>query len=350
MNKPLLYLLIAGVLACGPVHANPTTPPAQPGAITLLFAYSPQAACTAGGVPALQQQVAEGLTRLNEALRNSQIGYTVQAVPQWVEVAAEAAPDREAVHALLASLGQADGPFNQVHQVRQATQADLVCLLFAGAAMGLAQQDGDMMVAHPLTFGETYGFAHEFGHCLGATHAAGMQFQIGEEPYRTLSTYGGRALPYYSQDREVLYVHQGQALRVRLGDAQHDNAATMRRQAPHLARRGEGLAPVPVAAAALSTRVVEPGTVAASPDCPPAVVIDGCHIRPDQSLVICYRGTDAVRLQAQLLDQRGEYAGGFQTLLAPDQTCFVRAYFALQPGDHYEITVGDQAYTCSLRE
>ncbi|MCB0575983.1 MAG: hypothetical protein KDC61_15615, partial [Saprospiraceae bacterium] len=54
--------------------------------LTILFAYTNQAACAAGGPAEIKKNVDYGLGLLNTALSNSNVGYRVVAISEYVEV------------------------------------------------------------------------------------------------------------------------------------------------------------------------------------------------------------------------------------------------------------------------
>jgi len=321
------------------------------GEITILFAYTSQAACAAGGPAILKQNVDKGLRLLNEALTNSRIDYTVRAVPKFVEVDYEnSVSSRDAVLGLLNELDKFTGVFNIVHHFRKKEKADMICLIFSGIGMGMAQLGGDKMVCHYSTFDESYVFPHEFGHNLGATHEAGKRFRLAGQDYRTVSNNGGEAIPYYSEDREIDYTIDDVVHSLQLGDAQHNNAQTMRDKANDMARRGENLRTVPLVGSAANARLVEPGS-APMPACTKEKVeIQQCFIGSDGVLTFNYISQDEVKISAKLLDSSNNITNvGFSTSLKPTASPFVSKQSSTPiVGDYYEVTIADETFECPI--
>ncbi len=247
------------------------------GNITVLFVYTKRVAKEiGGGAPEIKKQVDNGMNLLNEALNNSQIGYQAKAIAQFVEVDMD--EDVTDARALLRELGQEDGKYNKIHQIRQQKQADIVCLIFSGEMKGIANLYGDLMVCHYSTFDGSYVFPHEFGHNLGAVHSnkdgevaysRKYHFNFRGNWYRTVSNNGGISIPYFSEDRTINYAFKYQDEKsewktetktIKLGDADYNNAATMRKQAPKTAQFGEQLKPVPSVMNAYAVRLVDPST------------------------------------------------------------------------------------------
>lgn len=314
--------------------------------ITMLFAYTNNAACGAGGPKEIKANVENGLKLLNEALKNSNIGYTVRAVPEFVEVTYGSVPSDDDVRALLAELRKTDGKFNKVHQLRKQQQADMVCLIFSGYTMGLADLDGDMMVTHYKTFDNSYVFPHEFGHNLGATHEAGERFDFGGTTYRTVSNNGGVSIPYFSENRTITHTENGVTKSIKLGDASHDNASTMRKNAPKKATLGESLGNVAAVSGAVPAKLVNPATAPMPSGCEEAgAKVQGCNLSSKGKLTVFYSCNDATPIEIGFIDKDGNSLGGGKTSLKSGETKFEKE-FNTEPGDKAVITVNGQKYEC----
>ena len=249
--------------------------------ITILFAYTKRAALDiGGGAPAIKKQVDYGLNLLNTSLRNSRIAYQAKAIAQFVEVDMdEIAPDGRA---LLNELDKEDGKFCQVHKFRKEKQADIVCLIFEGEFIGVAQLNGDMMVCNFRTFGDSYVFAHEFGHNLGAVHSNGNKemgpsysrkhhIKYRGKWYGTVSNNGRIAIPYFSDDRTIDYEFEYQNKNdnykwkterktIRIGDIHYNNVEKINVQAPKTIMFGEKLGSLPSCSGGYTARLVDPST------------------------------------------------------------------------------------------
>ncbi|HMG14935.1 MAG TPA: hypothetical protein VK590_05790, partial [Saprospiraceae bacterium] len=235
--------------------------------ITVLFAYTTNAAFSAGGAANIKRNVDIGLKNLNDALKNSNVSYSVRAIDEFVEVEYNnTAADFSSVDQLLKELRKVDGKFNKVHQFRKQKQADIVCLIFGGYGMGYADLNGEMMVCNyeEGIFGGSYIFPHEFAHNLGATHEAAMLFDWKEAgSRRTLEGNGAVAIPYFSEDRTITMDVAGAKRTFALGDASHDNAKTIRKNAPAKSKLGENLGNVAASNNALAAKLVNPLSVQA---------------------------------------------------------------------------------------
>lgn len=329
------------------------------GEIKVLFAYSTQAACAAGGPTEIKKNADNGMRLLNEALKNSNIGYRAVAIPEFVEVNDGFAVTDADVDEMLAELGNPDGKYNKIHKFRQEKQADVVCLIFAGYTMGKAQlgtesRPGQFMVNHYKAFGNDYVFPHEFGHNLGATHEAGMKFHYGGPTYRTISNNQGYAIPYYSEkDRTVSYEIQGQMRSVKLGDAMHDNAGTMRNVARALAVAGESLGAVTAVSNAVSARLVDPATASMPSDCQNSFTVIDCQFVGTE-FIINYEALDAVNISLELRDQSGnpiQIQGGYSPTLKSHENQYKINFGppAFGTGEKMIVTVqGDKKMTCTV--
>jgi len=313
--------------------------------ITILFAYTTQAACAVGGPKEIKSRVDGGMKLLNEALKNSNIGCTVTAVPEFVEVQYGSAKNKDEVSTLLTELGKPSGKFNKVHQFRQQKKADMVCLIFSGYTMGLANCPGEFMVTHYETFGSSYVFPHEFGHNLGATHEAGMHFSSNGQTFRTVSNNGGVSIPYYSEkNRTISYAFPKETKTITLGDATHDNAGTMRARVAQQSAFGEGLQAVASVSDALSAQLVNPTTARAPIACENPFTIKACYIsQSEKSLIIDYECSDIVKIKLELKDKDGHSInfGGFNPNLSPDKVKYSHGPFnePFQTGDKFILTV-----------
>ncbi|MEK7256706.1 MAG: M12 family metallo-peptidase, partial [Bacteroidota bacterium] len=306
--------------------------------ITILFAYTDKAAVAAGSPAEIKKRVDVGMTNLNAAFVNNGIGYTVKAIAEYVEVEYDAAPTEDDVDALLAELRNPDGKFNKVHQYRKQKQADVVCLIFTGFSMGKADLNGSMMVMHhgAGAFGGSYVFPHEFGHVMGATHEAGKRFTIGNTTYRTISNNGGVSIPYYSQDKKTI-TYMGQSLTI--GDAEHDNAGTILKNASAKSNLGENLPNVPASANAAPAKLVNPATAPTPPGGPFCAVISFTCTQKGH-ITITYISSDATEFKVEGFDDKGKSFGGFGGQLDPSKTLLESDFYELFPGDKYVMTIG----------
>lgn len=246
------------------------------GEINVLFAYTSRAAIQAGGPGELKKNVDNGISLLNEALRNSNIGYTAVIIPRFVEVTSEDQPKNSTeVRGLLDELRKTDGKYSGVHKFRKDLQGDIVCLIFSGYTMGMADSHngaiiaGQFMVCHYETFGGNWVFPHEFGHNLGAQHDptknsngsnSPYNWKYGLNTYRTVSNNGGVAIPYFSEDRTVQYEIDGQMRNIKLGDRNYDNVKIMKQVAPLAAAMSDNLPSISVSGNAYPAKLVYPAS------------------------------------------------------------------------------------------
>ncbi len=312
-------------------------PPA--GEITILIAYTTSAAIAAGGPKNIKRDVDNGLRLLNDALVNNNIPYSVRAIVEYVEVEYGAAPTNSAVTDLLAELRKTNGKFNKVHQFRQQKKADIVCLVFSGYTMGMADLNGAMMVCHYSAFGDSYVFPHEFGHVMGATHEAGMNFNFGEnQSYRTIATNGGVSIPYFSEPRSITMTIAGTSRTFSIGDATHNNAGTIRTNAPAKSTLGDPLTPVASVANAAAAKLVDPLTAPMPGGGAPPYTISSFTVALDGNMTIRYQCSDAVAFTIEGYDPN--LFGGFGSNLDPSKPeMTVRHWGSAYPGDRYVLKI-----------
>ncbi|MEZ4963597.1 MAG: hypothetical protein R2791_00020 [Saprospiraceae bacterium] len=325
--------------------------------LTILFAYTNQAACAAGGPAEIKKNVDYGLGLLNTALSNSNVGYRVVAISEYVEVEDGFASTDDEVGELLKELKKPDGKYNKVHQFRQSKKADIVCLVYAGYAMGKAECPGEFMVCHYGVFGDSYIFPHEFGHNLGATHEAAMGGSSGAYPmasikgqkYRSVSGNGGPSIPYYSDDRTITY--EGQS--VRIGDASHNNVATMRTNAQRISQAGEALTAVSAVSNAASAKLVNPSSAPMPQGCQSSYTIEKCYIT-GSDLMIEYKAKDLVRFKFQMYGEDGQpapFSGGYDPTLKPNETSYKLSFGppAFSPKEKIVLTINEsKEMTCPV--
>lgn len=233
--------------------------------ITILFAYTTRAAMELGGPKALKAQTEQGMKRLNEVLLNSNIGYTAAAIPKFAHV-----KDTSMHHdsnTLIMDFYKSNGKYSSVHQLRQQTKADVICLIFHSdkERTSRGMLNGDVMVVTALGAWEnTYIFPHEFGHVLGAEHETGAHIEdfglFSGYPLRTVSNTGGISIPYFSEDRMITYTKDEITKDIKLGDAQHDNAAIIRKNIEAKSQLGENLKPIALTPDAVEVELVDPMT------------------------------------------------------------------------------------------
>ena len=312
--------------------------------ITILFAYTTSAAIAAGGPKNIKRDVDYGMGLLNTALVNNNIPLTVRAITQYVEVDYGAASTDAAVTDLLTELRKTNGKFNKVHQFRQQKQADMVCLVFSGYTMGKADLNGAFMVCHYAAFNDSYVFPHEFGHVLGATHEAGMNFSFGEGPtYRTIAANGGVSIPYFSEPRTITLSLAGANRSVTLGDASHNNAGTIRTNMTAKSALGEALTPVANAAGAANAKLVDPLTASMPTGSAAPYTITSFTVSSTGTINVKYSCTDAVTIKVEGYDAGATTPfGGFSTSLNPSvQTVDLPGWGNPYPGDRYELKVNN---------
>jgi len=294
--------------------------------IKILFVYTNTAAKAAGSPNQIKQNVNYGLNLLNSTLVNSNIDLTVTAISEYVQIDYQACPTSDAVHQLLTDLGDVNGVFNQIHQLRKEKQADIVCVIFAGYAMGVANLGGDLMVCHYSTFRDSYVFPHEFAHNMGATHEAGMNFNINGTMYRTVENNGGIAIPYFSDDRTIQYTISGTSHTLVIGDATHNNTATIRNSVPAKSILGENLPAVTVNPTAIAATLVDP-TTATTPDIPVLYDIISLVVTDigsgNYKMTLTYDSQDATPFTTNFIDgTSGAQFYNFTTNLDPSTTVY----------------------------
>jgi hypothetical protein len=270
MNR-LKYALLACLMLLA------TSLMAQQKRITILFAYTTKAAMEVGGPQEIKKNVTRGIFLLNQALRNSNVGYEAMPIAEFVHVKDESVVGENGAGDLIREFNNPQGRFNKVHQFRKQKQADLMCLIFEGGRTSMGMLNGEVMVVTAKgAWDGTWIFPHEFGHVLGAEHDEDAYSRQGlPEPaydrylhdfghaaykYRTVSNNGGVSLPYFSEDREITHTENGITKTIRLGDQYYDNAAILRRNAPNKVKLGENLSDVPSVAGALDAELVNPDT------------------------------------------------------------------------------------------
>lgn len=310
--------------------------------ITILFAYTTSAAIAAGGPANIKRNVDHGMGLLNAALVNNQIPLTVRAITEYAEVDYGAASSDAAVTDLLAELRKTNGKFNKVHQFRQQKRADIVCLVFSGYAMGKADLNGTFMVCHVSTFGDTYVFPHEFGHVMGATHEAGMNFTFGENAYRTIANTGGFSIPYFSEPRSVTLSLAGANRTFTIGDASHNNAGTIRTNMPAKSTLGEALPAVPNATGAAPAKLVDPLTAPMPAGGAAPYTITSFTQKADGNFTLQYTCSDAVVVRVEGFAQNNTSFGWFTETLDPSaSTKLLGGWGPAYPGDRYELKINN---------
>ncbi|MEM7371415.1 MAG: hypothetical protein AAF587_22565 [Bacteroidota bacterium] len=309
------------------------------GEITILFAYTTSAAISAGSVKNLKRNIDGGMLLLNDALANNFFPYSISAVAEYVEVEYGAVPSKNDVHNLLTELDKTDGKFNKIHQFRQQKKADIVCLVFSGYTMGQANLNGDMMVCHYKAFDKSYVFPHEFGHIMGATHEAGMLITVNGTSYRTITNNQGVAIPYFSTNDEYDIEVDGNTEFVRLGDASHDNLATMAKNAPSKSQLGEKLSSVASSSSAATAKLVNPMT-AKTPAGKAPFSVSSFVVASDGKMTIKYDTSDAVEFSVEGFDGNKSF-GGFKGNLDPSKKEMVV--------QHWSSTYSKDKYILSIK-
>jgi len=330
--------VVPGADAASGCRVNP--PNAE---ITILFAYTTSAAIAAGGPKNIKRDVDYGMGLLNTALANNQIPLTVRAITQYVQVDYAAASTDAAVTDLLTELRKTNGKFNKVHQFRQQTRADIVCLVFSGYTMGKADLNGAFMVCHYAAFGDSYVFPHEFGHVLGATHEAGMNFNFGENAYRTIANNGGVSIPYFSQPRTITMSLAGASRTFTIGDASHNNAGTITTNSTAKSALGEALTVVPNATGAVPAILVDPMTAPTPTGGAAPYNITSFTVSAAGMINVKYTCTDAVTFKVEGYDAGSTTAFGvFSSTLDPSKTSMdLPGWGNTYPGDRYELKINN---------
>lgn len=216
--------------------------PTIAGEITILFAYTTKAATEVGGPKKIKQNAANGIKLLNEALANNGISYRAKMIPQFVHIKDNSSGTAD----VITEFNKPDGDYCAVHKYRKQLQADIVCLVFEGGKTSKGMLGGAVMVVTAKgAWDGSYIFPHEFGHVMGCKHETGYRvydFGANPYPYRTVSANGGYSLPYFSQNRSVNYTTKdGVTKMIKIGDAEHDNAAIIRQNAAAKSQLGENL-------------------------------------------------------------------------------------------------------------
>ncbi len=195
--------------------------------ITLLAAYTPEAAAQAGEIEALIRRAVDDT---NEAYENSRIPIRLDLV--GTVVVDYALTDR--IQDLQRLVRPDDGFMDELHVLRDDAEADVVVLVAhersatINAAV-LAEPSTAFLVVHVGTIGAPdYALAHELGHLQGARHTPDSDpalepFAFGHafrnDSIKTIMSTGGqRVLPYFSGPDQVW---EG----VVLGDSTLRNAA-----------------------------------------------------------------------------------------------------------------------------
>ena len=149
--------------------------------IDLLVVYSNEALAQLGSAAAVEAEVMLGVAELNNALAISETTpATVMINVVGIEPIAEDAGAFSST-ALNRLTETDDGFFDEAHILRDALDADLVCLITGGLDVcgrawllgpgpTPAPELGFSVVAAPCITGPTYALAHEIGHNLGARH------------------------------------------------------------------------------------------------------------------------------------------------------------------------------------
>ena len=332
--------------------------------MTVLFAFTREAADAVGGSQKIKERVDNGLRLLNGALKNSATGVQVHAVAKFVEVTGVAKPTTNAkVGEMLREVTDVNGRFSGVHQARADLRADMVCLIFDGHAMGqanLGKPPADRMAPRAImvtqhgTFGESYIFPHEFGHVLGCAHQGeegGMApYARGyspisiagalNNPWRTVTANGGVSLPYFSANRQVTQRYQKPDAShadatVQVGTPQNDCARAIRESGPAYARLGDHLTRPANNAAAYATRLVTPNETSALKA--PAITVHG--VRIDDGGSFTYSTEDAVQVGVALIGAGGHpgfVTGGVGLATGANQTKAM-GLSPLEKGDRLEV-------------
>lgn len=229
-----------------PIAQEPTTepirvslnsiPPEQPPLVStkvsivdLMVIYTPEALAGAGGTEAMNAFIDLATTEANTIHQNSRTTARFRLVHRGLVNYLEA-PNLSTNLSRLQSTS--DGFMDEIHTIRTAHQADIVCLItetsdpgIAGLAFTLTDPSSAAsrsfafaVVQRSSAVGGSYAFTHEIGHVLGCQHdrdhaldsdqkplpgsypfSFGFRFDANGTTYRTVMAYNpGIPIPYFS--------------------------------------------------------------------------------------------------------------------------------------------------------
>jgi hypothetical protein len=161
----------------------PAALPAAGTQIDVMVVYTPAARTWAGGVEAIENDILTALDSANQVLANSQIDLSYRLVHlQEVQHTERPATDTEPgiFQDLRALTERNDNMLDEVHDLRTASGADLVCLManITEPYGGIAWLTKPAAGSRPYGFSvvniraatTSYSFVHELGHNLGCAH------------------------------------------------------------------------------------------------------------------------------------------------------------------------------------
>lgn len=188
--------------------------------IDVMILYTPDTRDAAGGVVAIENEIAFAVGRANLALTNSAASHRLNLVYTGLANYNEPAGGVDS-NALLGLLhGTSDGTLDTVHGLRDSVKADLVSLFYEvddgnwcgwGNTREVADADttdeGAFTVVQRSCAGGYLSYAHEVGHNMGALHDVGnvsgpvlsynrahlqpFPSSSSEDPWRTVMGYNG---------------------------------------------------------------------------------------------------------------------------------------------------------------
>jgi len=151
--------------------------------IDAMVLYTPAARDAAGGVPAVENEIAFAVGRANLAYANSNVAHRLNLIYAGAASYTEASGGVDS-NALLGDLsGTSDGTLDTIHALRDSARADLVSLIYetddsTWCGWGQMQETANANTTDHRAFsvvqrscaGGYLSFAHELGHNLGADH------------------------------------------------------------------------------------------------------------------------------------------------------------------------------------
>jgi hypothetical protein len=147
--------------------------------VDVLVVYSPEARSAAGGIAAIESEIASAVSLANTAYTNSQVNISLRLVGTNVVSTSESGSFSTDLNRLTTS---GDGVWDDVHSSRNTLGADIVVLFINNAAscgLGWVMTDpgvSDDSIGFSVVSRQcisNFSFVHEIGHNMGATHDQG---------------------------------------------------------------------------------------------------------------------------------------------------------------------------------
>ncbi|MCB0319617.1 MAG: hypothetical protein KDD60_01750 [Bdellovibrionales bacterium] len=225
------------------LHSMPQARATTELTVDVLVLYTPEAREWAGGTAAVESLVQQAILLSNESYTNSDVSLSLNLVHS--EEAGES-ESNDFTTDLSRLAGNGDGYFDNVHELRESSYADMVVLLrgpgeycgigFSADSVEALQSGNYAYAVVAANCVDYYSFQHEVGHNLGLQHdqdnaptsiaytgSYGYRWQGGDgNSYRSIMAYApGIRVPYFSNPNVL---HEGASTGV-VGDA--NNAATL---------------------------------------------------------------------------------------------------------------------------